>query len=111
MILGEAEIVTDPAAKVRHLDTFLEGLWPGRKDEIRPMNDQETKATTVLSLPITEASAKVRTGGPVDDEEDYALDVWAGVIPVSPAIGDLIPDPRNKPGITAPPSITDFKLD
>lgn len=111
MILGDAEIVTDADAKVRHLDTFLDGLFPGRVEQIRPMNAQEIKATTVLSMPITEASAKVRNGGPVDDEEDYALNVWAGVIPVNPVIGDLIPDPRNLPDVEIPAHVRDFKME
>lgn len=109
-ILGEAEMVTDEDEKVMRVDNFLNGLFPGRAETLRPHTKQEIKATTVLSLPISEASAKVRTGGPVDDEEDYALPIWAGVIPVSQVVGDLIPDERNLPGIEAPAHITDFRI-
>ena len=78
---------------------------------LRPNNAQELKATTLLSLPIDEASAKVRTGGPVDDEEDYALPIWAGVIPVRTMVGAPEPDPRNLPEVDVPEHIRDFSLD
>ena len=96
--------------KEARLDTFINGLWPGRVGMLRPNNAQELKATTVLSLKIDEASAKVRAGGPVDDDEDYALPVWAGVIPVETRVLPPVPDPRNLPGVDMPAHIRDFCL-
>lgn len=111
MVFGEAFVVTDPDEKNARMNAFIDGLWPGRSKLVRPATAQELKATTVLGLEITEASAKIRTGGPVDDEEDYALPIWAGVIPVTRQIGDLVPDPRNLEGVEAPEHITDFTVD
>lgn len=81
MVFGTAVKLTDPAEKEMRLKTFTEQLWPGRWDMLRQMTAQELKATTVLSLSLDEASGKVRTGPPGDDEEDYALPVWAGAYP------------------------------
>ena len=92
------------------LKNFTEGLWPGRWDMLRPVTAKELKATTVLSLSLDEASAKVRTGPPGDDEEDYAIPVWAGVIPVKQQVLTPVDDPRLLPGFTPPKHITDFKL-
>jgi hypothetical protein len=91
------------------LEAFTEHVIPGRWSQVRWPNELELKATTVLSLPIEEASAKVRTGGPVDDEEDYELDVWAGVLPLNFAPGDPIDDERNKPGTEAPENIRRYR--
>lgn len=111
MIFGTAVKVIDPAEKEMRLRTFTEQLWPGRWDNLRPVTAKEIKATTVLSMPLDEASAKVRTGPPGDDEEDYALPIWAGVIPVHQQM--LVPtdDPRLIPGLKPPQHITDFKID
>lgn len=108
MVFGRALIVPD-AEKEARLDAFINGLWPGRAAILRPNTAQELKATTVLSLKIEEASAKVRTGPPVDDEEDYALPLWAGVIPVTTQVGPLVPDPRNLDGLVAPDHLTAFR--
>lgn len=110
MIFGQAELIGDPAAKTAHLKAFIDGLFPGRWDELRPMTEQELKATTLLAMPIDEASAKVRTGPPVDDEEEYVLPVWAGVLPVETHIGKPIPDVHLKAGVARPSYIADFKL-
>lgn len=93
MILGTARTVTDETEKMAALKQLIERVAPGRWDEVRPPNGKEMKATTVLAFPITEVSAKVRTGPPVDDAEDYALPVWAGVIPFELRAGDPITDP------------------
>jgi hypothetical protein len=77
---------------------------------LRQMTAQELKATTVLSLKLDEASAKIRTGPPGDDEEDYALPVWAGVIPIRQQVLAPVDDPRLMPGVTPPAHITDFKI-
>ncbi|MDJ0949796.1 MAG: pyridoxamine 5'-phosphate oxidase family protein [Alphaproteobacteria bacterium] len=102
MVFGRATLVDDPDEKMAALKTFLDKIAPGRWDEVRPPNDQEFKATTVLALPLEEVSAKVRTGPPVDDEEDYALPVWAGVVPLSLTQGSPEPDPRLAPGTPLP---------
>jgi nitroimidazol reductase NimA-like FMN-containing flavoprotein (pyridoxamine 5'-phosphate oxidase superfamily) len=101
VIFGRAEIVTDKDEKNKALEAFTEHVIPGRWAEVRWPTDQELKATTVLHLPITEASAKIRTGPPIDDEEDYAREVWAGVLPFaltpSPPLSDEKLDPNIKP--------------
>lgn len=110
MILGTATKVTDPVAKEAHLERFVDGLFPGRWAELRPAHEQELKATTVLSMPIDEASAKVRTGQPIDDEEDYSWPVWSGILPVSMQVGSPVPDPRNLDGLAPGDAITGFKF-
>jgi uncharacterized protein len=101
VILGTARFVDDPAEKMEALRIFTDHVVKGRWDDVRPPNEQEMKATTVLALPLEEVSAKVRTGGPVDDEEDYALPVWAGVMPLETVMKALVPDTlrRNDPPI------------
>jgi uncharacterized protein len=94
VILGKAELVSDPEEKLTALEAFTEHIVPGRWADVRWPSDLELKATTVLRLPITEASAKIRTGDPVDDDEDYAMDVWAGVIPLGLKIGEPIADTK-----------------
>ena len=110
MVFGTAKKVTDVAEKELRLKNFTEGLWPGRWDMLRKMTAQELKATTVLKLPLAESSAKVRTGPPGDDEEDYALPIWAGVIPVRQQVLAPIDDPRLLPGLTPPEHITKFRI-
>ena len=78
VIIGVATALTNPDEKLAALRAFTEHVIPGRWPHVREPNDQELKATTVLSLPLDEVSAKVRTGGPKDDEPDYAIPVWAG---------------------------------
>ena len=85
-------------------------LFPGRWDILRAATVKEMKATTVLSMALTEASAKVRSGPPGDDEEDYALPIWAGVIPVGLNILAPVADPRNLPGLAPPAHVTGLKL-
>lgn len=93
VILGKALLVDDSDEKSSALEAFTEQMIPGRWPEIRWPNDLEMKATSVLKLPINEASAKIRTGGPKDDEEDYAMEVWAGVIPLKVTPGEPVDDP------------------
>ena len=97
--LGRGAEVTDPVEKRAALDAIVEHVAPGRSAEVRPPSDLEMKATLVLRLPLDEVSAKVRTGPPVDDEEDYALPCWAGVIPLALQPQPAVPDPRLAPGI------------
>ena len=108
MLFGQASPVPD-ADKVARLDAFVDGLWPGRSAMLRPPTTQELKATTLLSLEITEGSAKVRTGGPADDDEDYALPIWAGVLPVTRGVATPEPDPRNLPGVEVPDHVANFR--
>jgi nitroimidazol reductase NimA-like FMN-containing flavoprotein (pyridoxamine 5'-phosphate oxidase superfamily) len=99
VILGQARLVTDPAEKWEALRSFTNHVARDRWEEVRPPNEQELKATSVLALPLDEASAKVRQGPPLDDEEDYGLPVWAGVAPVRARIGSLEPDDRLAAGV------------
>ena len=84
------------------LTAFTEHIVPGRWDEVREPNKQELDATLVLSLALDEASAKVRTGPPIDDEEDYSLPIWAGVLPLGVNADEPIADPRLGEGIQPP---------
>jgi hypothetical protein len=111
MLLGTARKVSDPDEKEARLKTFVDGNFPGRWDILRPPLAQEMKGTTVLTMPIREASSKVRTGPPKDDDEDYALPIWAGVIPVRMEVLDPVPDPRNLEGVEPPDHILNFRLD
>jgi nitroimidazol reductase NimA-like FMN-containing flavoprotein (pyridoxamine 5'-phosphate oxidase superfamily) len=96
VMLGTARLVDDPAEKMEALRVFTEHVMKGRWDDVRQPTEQELKATTVLALPLEEVSAKVRTGGPIDDEEDYALPIWAGVLPLETAAKEPLPDPQRK---------------
>jgi nitroimidazol reductase NimA-like FMN-containing flavoprotein (pyridoxamine 5'-phosphate oxidase superfamily) len=102
VILGKAALVEDGDEKGRALEAITEHIVHGRWPEVRWPNELELKATSVLKLSIDEASAKVRTGPPIDDEEDYAMEVWAGVVPLSLIYGPPIDDDRLAPGITVP---------
>ena len=94
VILGTAKLVSDPAEKMEALRIFTDHVMKGRWDDVRQPTEPELKATTVLSLPLEEVSAKVRTGGPIDDEEDYSLPVWAGVLPLEMVAKAPLPDAR-----------------
>lgn len=102
MAFGTAHKLTDEAEIVEALRDFTERLYPGRWDALRPIQAQEIKATTVLAMDLTEAVAKVRTGMPIDDDEDYALPIWAGVLPVQTRVLAPLDDPKNLPGLSAP---------
>jgi nitroimidazol reductase NimA-like FMN-containing flavoprotein (pyridoxamine 5'-phosphate oxidase superfamily) len=99
VVLGKARLVADPAEKREALHRFTNHMVPGRWEEVRQPTEQELKATTVLVLALDEISAKVRTGSPLDDEEDYSLPVWAGVVPVRTELGRPVPDERVLPGL------------
>jgi hypothetical protein len=101
MALGTASLVPDED-KLGVLEDFVEHILPGRWPELRPPTPQEIKATTVLWMDLEEVSAKIRTGHPIDDEEDYALPIWAGVVPVRTTFGAPQPDPRLIPGTPMP---------
>jgi uncharacterized protein len=108
-LFGRAFKVEDPNEKLRKLSRFMDGLFPGRYGSLRPDHGQDLKATTVLGMEITEGSAKVRTGGPSDEEVDYALPIWAGVIPVYTSVGTPIPDERNLEGVAVPEHVASFQ--
>lgn len=100
--LGNAVLVDEPEEKLEALHAFTEKILPGRWNEARLPSEKELKATSVLRLPLTEVSAKIRTGPPVDDDPDYALPVWAGVIPIRAAFDAPIRDERCDPSIPTP---------
>ncbi|HKV24578.1 MAG TPA: pyridoxamine 5'-phosphate oxidase family protein [Candidatus Acidoferrum sp.] len=106
--LGTAAIVEEPQEKLQALRAFTGKLLPGRWEDARKPNEKELKATSILRLPLTEISAKVRTGPPHDDEEDYELRVWAGVIPVRTVTGAPIRDERCDLGIALPRYATEY---
>ncbi len=109
MLFGRVEEVTGEA-KSEQLKVMVEQLFPGRWDELRPVTDKEINATTVLRMAIDEGSAKVRAGDPSDNKADYELPIWAGVIPLSMAPGELVPDPANLPGVEVPAHLRGFTL-
>ena len=111
MLFGTAVKVEDPAEKLAKLRNFVNGLFPERYDTLRPDHQQDLKATMVLGMDISEGSAKIRTGDPGDEEEDYALPIWAGVIPVKTQVGNPIPDARNLEGVEVPDHVRNFCLD
>jgi uncharacterized protein len=92
VLYGQARLLTEPDAKERALEAFTERLVAGRWADVRWPTRKELKATTVLTLPIEEGSAKIRTGPPIDDEPDYELDVWAGVVPLKLTRGEPVQD-------------------
>jgi len=110
MILGRAALIEDPEMKRARMKGFIESLYPGRWDTLRPITDTELKATAILSLSLGEASAKIRDEGPSDDEADYALPIWAGVVPLRMTAGAVEPDPRNVPDVAVPDYVTGFRL-
>jgi nitroimidazol reductase NimA-like FMN-containing flavoprotein (pyridoxamine 5'-phosphate oxidase superfamily) len=109
VVMGEASPIENFAEKSRVLDVLSEHVIPGRVEATRPHLEKEIKGTLVLSMSIAEASAKVRTGPPIDEEEDYALDTWAGVLPLGISVGEPLPDPRLAAGIEAPRHITSWQ--
>jgi hypothetical protein len=110
MLLGRASKITDPVEKEARLKGFMETLFPGRWDVLRPVKAQELKATSVLSIPIAEASAKIRGGPPKDDDEDYGLDIWAGVLPVRMQVLPPENDPKLNSELEPPEHVIRFQM-
>jgi nitroimidazol reductase NimA-like FMN-containing flavoprotein (pyridoxamine 5'-phosphate oxidase superfamily) len=108
VIFGTARLMTDDAERLAALRVITEHLVPGRWDHVRPPTRQELAATAVLELPLDEASVKIRTGPPKDDEEDYACDIWAGVLPAALTFAAAVPDPALRPGTEIPDHIKAF---
>ena len=109
VLLGRAAGVRDRAGKLAAFEAIVEHIVPGRWAEVRPPSDNELRATSVLAFPIEEGSAKIRSGPPLDDEEDYSLPVWAGVLPLLTRAGEPQPDPRLSAGILAPPHVNAYR--
>ena len=107
--LGHAALINEPAEKLRALEAFTEKLIPGRWNDARQPNEKELKATSILKLPLTEVSAKVRTGDVEDDAEDYTLPVWAGVIPLRLVADPPIRDSRCDITILTPSYAAQYK--
>lgn len=108
VILGKAELVAETGEKNKALEAFTEHVIPGRWADVRWPTELELKATSVLKLPIEEASAKIRTGGPIDDDEDYEMDVWAGVLPLGIQTGKAIRDSRLPNQTEVPKYVTGY---
>jgi uncharacterized protein len=109
VLFGTATLVEDTADKLRALEAFTEHMVPGRWQDVRTPTAQELKATSVLKMAIDEASAKVRTGPPVDDDEDYALPTWAGVLPLGLTAGTPAPDDRLREGAEPPAYVRKYR--
>ncbi len=109
VVFGRALLVEDPEEKMTALVALSEHIIRGRWNDVREPTELEMKLTTVLSLSLEEASAKIRTGPPVDDEEDYSLPMWAGVLPLKLTTGDPINDPRLPEGIDVPDYVKNYK--
>jgi nitroimidazol reductase NimA-like FMN-containing flavoprotein (pyridoxamine 5'-phosphate oxidase superfamily) len=108
VVLGRGSLLASDDEKIKALHAFTERLAPGRWDEIRYPSDKELKATSVLKVPLSEASAKVRQGPPEDDAEDYALNCWAGVIPFEVVVRPPESDPKLREGIATPRYATEY---
>jgi len=109
VVFGRATLVEDPEEKSAALLAFSEHIVRGRWADVRQPTEQELKLTTVLRLPLEEASAKIRTGPPLDDEEDYALPIWAGVVPLKLVAGEPVADPRLSEGVEVPPYARNYQ--
>jgi len=107
--LGTAQLIDDPAEKLAALHAFTEKILHGRWHDARQPNEKELKATSILKLPLTEVSAKVRTGPVEDDADDYALKVWAGIVPLRLVAGTPIRDERCDPSLPIPAYAKDFR--
>jgi nitroimidazol reductase NimA-like FMN-containing flavoprotein (pyridoxamine 5'-phosphate oxidase superfamily) len=108
MVFGRASVVEDAEEKLRALEALVEKLVPGRWADVRAPSEKELRATSVLRIPMEQASAKTRSGPPVDDEADHELSTWAGVVGLRLAAGAPMPDERLKPGIDCPPYVNEL---
>ena len=105
VLFGKPRLVTDENERLEALETITENIVKGRWNEARKPNAKELKATIVLAIEVTDASAKTRTGPPVDEPEDYGLDVWAGIVPVDQKFGEPVPDPELSNDVPVPESL------
>jgi uncharacterized protein len=109
MAIGRTRPVTDPAQKDAVLRALVDHIVPGRSAAVRGGDHRELAATAVLALPLDEVSAKVRTGPPIDDEPDYDLPIWAGVLPVRQVAGSPVPDDRLDPALEVPAHVAGWR--
>jgi uncharacterized protein len=109
MVLGRTELVTARAEKEAALTALVEHFMPGRSADARAGSSRELAATAVLAVPLEEVSAKVRAGDPKDDDEDYALPVWAGILPLAIVPGEPIPDSQLDPTVPMPSYVKDWQ--
>jgi nitroimidazol reductase NimA-like FMN-containing flavoprotein (pyridoxamine 5'-phosphate oxidase superfamily) len=109
VVLGKGREVVDRDEKLRVLDALVEHVCAGRSRDVRPPNESELRQTLVLAIPLAEASAKIRTGPPVDDDEDYSLPIWAGIIPMALTPSAPIADARLTAGVSVPEYATRYK--
>lgn len=109
VVLGRPERIDDLAERRAAQERLVESVMPGRMAGTRPPNDREVRGTAVLALPLEECSVKLRTGGPVDEPEDYELPVWAGTIPLSVVAGEPVPDPQHSPAVEVPPHVHTYR--
>jgi nitroimidazol reductase NimA-like FMN-containing flavoprotein (pyridoxamine 5'-phosphate oxidase superfamily) len=109
VLLGRAREVTEPEEKNAALTAVVDHVLAGRWQDCRPPSEKELRATRVLALPIDEGSAKMRTGGPLDDEEDLALPYWAGIVPLTLAAGAPVADPLHAPRGPLPPGLRGYR--
>lgn len=109
VVIGTPRVVESPAEKLAALETVTEHVIEGRWQASRPVTEKEIKGTLVVALDLNEASAKIRTGGPVDEESDYTEPIWAGVVPLSTTVGKPIADVRLTDGVPVPDNIEDYR--
>jgi nitroimidazol reductase NimA-like FMN-containing flavoprotein (pyridoxamine 5'-phosphate oxidase superfamily) len=109
VILGRGRTIEEPARKMEAVRCFIEQMIPGRWEDVREPDEIEMKATLVVEVPIDESSAKIRSGPPVDDDADYALPCWAGVLPLAVASGAPVPDERLLEGVDLPDYLARYK--
>jgi nitroimidazol reductase NimA-like FMN-containing flavoprotein (pyridoxamine 5'-phosphate oxidase superfamily) len=109
MCFGRAHVIDDGQQKSRALDAMIDRFYPGRSAGLRPSTTQELKATMVIGMAIEEASGKIRSKGVADEEEDYALPIYAARFPVTQVIGAAEPCPRMPAGVPAPPGLAGFR--
>jgi nitroimidazol reductase NimA-like FMN-containing flavoprotein (pyridoxamine 5'-phosphate oxidase superfamily) len=109
VIFGTARLVTDEAERLAAIEAITEHLIPGRWEHSRKPTRKELAATAVIALSLDEASVKIRSGAPKDDDEDYGLDIWAGVLPMTLTVGPAQPDPALKEGVAIPAHIAELE--
>jgi nitroimidazol reductase NimA-like FMN-containing flavoprotein (pyridoxamine 5'-phosphate oxidase superfamily) len=111
VVYGMAREIVEPDEKWAAQRALVEHVVRGRAEDVRMPNEQELKQTMILAVPLDEASAKVRIGPPKDDDEDYELPIWAGVMPLTMQPGELVPDPRLPDGLTPPGNLHGYRRD
>lgn len=109
VLFGRAQVVTDLAEKAQALDAFVEHIIAGRAAHLRPTTEKELRATLVLALPIEAAAAKVRSGPPLDGDEDVDLPIWGGELPFTTTAGPPVPDPRLPSSLAVPHHVTAYR--